>query len=161
MRTWHVNSHGDIRLKTWSPDVFGGPYLRQQVSTNEVLPGTLAYMHLIHSCVNCHKLVRNDKPIGSVENATSAKGTGTFLLRGLRKNEPVPGGVNLHQGTSTAAPCNLPFRSASNAVLASDKANVVVSVWMGTVGAICRNSSASRRVRLATDRTIRSPQSKS
>ena len=24
---------------------------------------TLAYMHLIHSCVNCHKLVRNDKPI--------------------------------------------------------------------------------------------------
>jgi hypothetical protein len=24
---------------------------------------TLAYMHLIHSCVNCHKLVRNDKPV--------------------------------------------------------------------------------------------------
>ena len=37
--------------------------------------------------------------IGSTENPTSEKGTiaamvpGTFLLRGLRKNEPVPGGV--------------------------------------------------------------------
>jgi Tfp pilus assembly protein PilV len=30
---------------------------------------------------------------GSVEKPTPEKGTGTFLLRGLRKNEPVPGGV--------------------------------------------------------------------
>ena len=31
--------------------------------------------------------------IGSIENPASEKETGTFLLRRLRKNEPVPGGV--------------------------------------------------------------------
>jgi hypothetical protein len=33
------------------------------------------------------------RPTGSVENPASEKGTGTFLLHRLRKNEPVPGGV--------------------------------------------------------------------
>jgi hypothetical protein len=50
---------------------------------------------------------------GSVENPTSAKGTGTFSLRGLRKNEPVPGGVfdravvgqfDLRNNVATAVP---------------------------------------------------------
>jgi hypothetical protein len=51
---------------------------------------------------------------GSVENPTSEKGTiaamvpGTFLLRGLRKNEPVPGGVcnrYPHNGFRSAQNC--------------------------------------------------------
>jgi MFS transporter, ACS family, hexuronate transporter len=35
----------------------------------------------------------NTRWIGSVENPTPEKGTGTFFLRRLRENEPVPGGV--------------------------------------------------------------------
>ncbi len=40
---------------------------------------------------------------GSVENPASEKGTGTFLLRGLRKNEPVPGGVFSRAGLYSIA----------------------------------------------------------
>ena len=41
-----------------------------------------------------HEPLREPRTGGcSAENPASEKGTGTFLLRGLRKNEPVPGGV--------------------------------------------------------------------
>ena len=60
-------------------------------------------------------------------------------------------------GTMTAAPWIRPCRSASSAASASSSAKSSTSVRTGTVGASSRNSRASRRVRLATERTARSP----
>ena len=58
----------------------------------------------------------------------------------------------------TAAPRTRPERSAANAAFASLSGKHSTSVRTGTLGANARNSSPSRRVRFATERTVRSPQ---
>src|SRR5919201_1600848 len=63
--------------------------------------------------------------------------------------------------SSTAAPRMCPVRSRSSASFASSSGNTSTSVRIGTCGASARSSSPSRRVRFATDRMTRSPQSKS
>ena len=65
------------------------------------------------------------------------------------------------QGTSTAEPRKLPSRRRLSASFACSRAKGSTCVRTGTVGASARNSSASARVRLATERSTRSPQSSS
>src|SRR5919204_698053 len=60
--------------------------------------------------------------------------------------------------SSTAVPASAPLRNAASASFASSSANLSTFTRTGTCGAIARNSSPSRRVRLATDRKVRSPQ---
>ena len=55
--------------------------------------------------------------------------------------------------TSTAAPRTRPSRRRASALFASSSANVSTSVRTGTRGASARNSSPSRRVRFATERS--------
>src|SRR6185437_1710032 len=68
----------------------------------------------------------------------------------------IPTKPGVPYGTSTAAPSISPARSRRSAsfACASGKASVVVRT--GTFGARSRNSSPSRRVRLATERRTRS-----
>lgn len=61
------------------------------------------------------------------------------------------------QGTRTAAPVSLPERSLASAALASLKGIVSTCILSGVLAASSRNSTASRRVRLATDCSRRSP----
>ena len=63
-----------------------------------------------------------------------------------------------NQGTSTAAPRNFPSLTRDNASLAALNGKVSTLVFTGTFGASARNSSPSRRVRLATEQIVRSPQ---
>src|SRR5690606_8151304 len=70
---------------------------------------------------------------------------------------PRAGAQGKAQGTSTAAPCSAPRRRRSSASLAASSAKRVTSVRTGTLGARARNSSPSRRVRLATETIRRSP----
>ena len=62
------------------------------------------------------------------------------------------------RGTSTAAPSIRPFRMSSSASLARSNGYSTVCVSTGTRGASARKSTASWRVRLATDRMTRSSQ---
>src|SRR6266545_1189608 len=64
-------------------------------------------------------------------------------------------------GTRTSAPRTSPRRSLSSASFPCSSGNVSTCVRTGTCGASARNSSPSRRVRFATERTTRSPQSRS
>src|SRR6266511_374409 len=64
----------------------------------------------------------------------------------------------LLQGTSTAAPRTRPPRRSSSASFARASGYVVTSVRIPAAGASARSSSPSRRVRFATERTVRSPQ---
>src|SRR5262249_42537609 len=64
-------------------------------------------------------------------------------------------------GTRTTAPRTSPRRSLSSAAFACSSANTSTCVCTGTRGASARKSSPSRRVRLATERSTRSPQSSS
>src|SRR5438309_1299654 len=59
--------------------------------------------------------------------------------------------------TSTAAPLMRPSRRRASASFARSSGKVSTEVLTGTLGASARNSSPSRRVRLATDTTRRSP----
>src|SRR3954470_17355625 len=69
-------------------------------------------------------------------------------------------GVNPHTGGMiTAEPSRRPWRRSSRAVLAFSRAYWVTVVRTGTWGARFRNSIPSCRVRLATDRIVRSSQS--
>ena len=65
------------------------------------------------------------------------------------------------QGIRTAAPLRAPDRNLSSATFASPSANVSTCVLIGTRAASSKNSSPSRRVRFATERTARSPHSSS
>ncbi len=65
------------------------------------------------------------------------------------------------QGTMTAAPVKRPARRSSNACPPASSGYGWTSVRTGTRGASARNSSPSRRVRLATERIDRSCQSSS
>src|SRR6266576_3598158 len=62
---------------------------------------------------------------------------------------------------STAEPRSRPLRMLSSASFACSSANASTTVRTGTCGASARNSSPSRRVRLATERSTRSSQSSS
>jgi hypothetical protein len=64
------------------------------------------------------------------------------------------------QGTSTAAPLSLPARRRSRASLARSSASASTLGRIPISPASARNSTPSRRVRLATERTDRSPQSR-
>src|SRR5438132_1516851 len=59
--------------------------------------------------------------------------------------------------TSTAAPLMRPSRRRASASFARSSGKVSTEVLTGTLGASARNSSPSRRVRLATETTRRSP----
>src|SRR6266511_2188464 len=64
-------------------------------------------------------------------------------------------------GTRTSAPRTSPRRSLASASFACSSGNTSTCVRTGTRGASARNSSPSRRVRFATERSTRSPQSNS
>jgi hypothetical protein len=59
-------------------------------------------------------------------------------------------------GTSTAAPVSSPWRKRSSASLAAARGIGTTVVFTPAFGASARNSRASSRVRLATERTTRS-----
>jgi propanol-preferring alcohol dehydrogenase len=82
-----------------------------------------------------------------------ARGLGATWTGGSDERPPELRG---HYGTSTAAPCNRPSRSRASASFACSSGNVSVSVRTGICAASARNSSPSWRVRLATERTVRS-----
>ena len=63
-------------------------------------------------------------------------------------------------GTSTAAPVRCPSRRSERAQLASSSGYRVVVVWIRCSAASARNSRASVRVKFATERSVRSPQSR-
>jgi len=64
-------------------------------------------------------------------------------------------------GVPAAAPSNAPARRSASARSASASGYVVTCVRIGMRGASARNASPSARVRLATERSVRSPHSSS
>src|ERR687894_584108 len=86
--------------------------------------------------------------------------TASADVSGAVKRHAQPYTCGSHQEgstTSTAAPRTRPPRRALRASLASSSEKGKTSVRTGTLGARAKNSSPSRRVRLATERTHRSP----
>ena len=79
------------------------------------------------------------------------------LARSARPERP----THRPYGTSTSAPVTSPARSRRSASLASASGSASTVVRTGTSGASARNASPSRRVRFATERTLRSCHSKS
>ena len=67
-----------------------------------------------------------------------------------RRSRPPP---SARRGTSTSAPRTSPARSFASASFASSSGNVSTSVRTGISAASARNSSPSRRVRFATERS--------
>ena len=96
---------------------------------------------------------------GGVRAAAARRGD----PRGARRSTSIAAGPSwaTDHGIRTAAPSIPPLRTASSAASASSSAKVVTCVRTGTRGARSRNSTASARVRLATERSVRSPQSSS
>src|SRR5206468_3506049 len=79
-----------------------------------------------------------------------------YLIHGHKWSSP---GASIGpQVVKTAAPWTRPPRRSASARLASDRRYVWTRVSMFTAAAMVRNSRASWRVRLATDRIVRSPQ---